>query len=479
MKKILLILVLLYAVVADSSAQKFDEIGFDKFLKEISTVYGAVQTREKLSGNKVVSIHIDSKAEEAYKNISALLDKYDVFFAEEFMGLPLLFAIRESGVRKLVFYGYGVVLGIHDVPYRSMIRIVHQKGVDMKDIDISDIGFVTFDNNNREAIKVVEECVVEESEIQYLVPKDVHRALYEYYVPKIDSLRKQLKGVEKDRYLEIKKEIEAIENQYNVECESIRGVIDKLAGTSFVEIPCIGESYLVAPMLSAEEKMNVEPHAREGILDWINSTGFYKGYDNGIIGKNGQRSCVIYPISVVMEYVGKHSSKKNWNAYGYSPTIEGVFKREIQGGQPLYLYRVSDTEEGYNCMVNDLKQFFSREVGESYMNMEVVNRIETAECRFVQYYSPAGTVLLFDSPADKLCRMDVFVGGIAAFDDAVNDCTIDGVTGVAQKCNIVINLNEIDIIEGEYEKNGVSYKCGVHLETGYWEKLKGERNTKK
>ncbi|MBR3916807.1 MAG: hypothetical protein IKJ49_06680, partial [Bacteroidaceae bacterium] len=387
---------------------------------------------------KVLQLDFRSDDLKSYNKISAIIDKYDIFFADELFGLSLYYAIREAGVRLSVFYNDGIALIIQDVAYDSVVDIVFVRDIKVtqlasvvKQLDLSPVQFKTDDSDGVTAVmeEAKEECSLPESEIQCHIPRCVMQALSGYYAPKIDSLRSEMKNASGERALGIKAEINATEKLYVDEYNDIRKKIEGIARTSFVEIPCIGESYLVAPVLSEEEKLNAEPQACEGILDWINGTGFYKGYDKGIIGKNGQRSCILRPTDVVVEYVRKHSDKKSWNAYGYSPLMEAIFKKEIQGGEPLYLYRVSDTEEGYRCMVKDLEPILDRKVGEKYMNMKVTARVENNGMRFVQLYSASGTVLVFDSPAEKLCRMDIIIGGIGAFEAAVNDFTVDGVAG--------------------------------------------------
>ena len=487
MKKILLVFSLMLALVNCSLAQNFHEAGFRKFYTEIKSACSSGAEHVRSQQEKVLQLHFRSDDLKSYNKISAIIDKYDIFFADELFGLSLYYAIREAGVRLSVFYNDGIALFIQDVAYDSVVEIVFvrdikvtqlasvvkQPDLSLVQFDLSPVQFKTDDSDGVAAVmeEEKEECTLPESEIQCHIPRCVMQALSGYYAPKIDSLRNEMKNASEERALGIKAEINAIEKLYVDEYNAIRKKIDGIARTSFVDIPCIGKSYLVAPVLSEEEKLNAEPQAREGILDWINGTGFYIGYDKGIIGKNGQRSCILRPTDVVVEYVRKHSDKKSWNAYGYSPLMEAIFKKEIQGGEPLYLYRVSDTEEGYRCMVKDLEPILDRKVREKYMNMKVTARVENNGMRFVQLYSASGTVLVFDSPAEKLCRMDVVIGGIGAFEAAVNDFTVDGVAGVAQRCNIVIDLNDIELIEGPYKKNGVSYEYGVHFETGYWDKL--------
>lgn len=478
MKNIYTTFVLLFVFAAGLQAQGIDKRGVETFIKEFSSLQGTLHSRERHVDDKSWARFFSSGDDECYRSIKALLNKHDLYFAEDFLGMELLVCVSEEDSQQMGFWGDGYALFIAD-EHMSDIQVIIAKGLSLKEVMMMSSGFEMSSSGDISIEAPAELHVVQSDEtVRPLLPKEVIMALFNHYQPRIDMLKDEKRTATSERAAAIENEIKAIKKQWDDEIELLRKNIAGLGGPSFVYIPCIDESFLVAPMLDEQEWMSVQPHAREGILDWINGTGFYKGRDKNIIGKNGQRSGVEHPMFVVAEYVKRHSDKKSWQASGYSPTMEAIFKNEIQGGTPLYLYRVSDTEEGYNIMVKDLEQLLCRNIGAKYNNMKVTNRIEKDGMRFVQYYSPAGVVLVFDSPADKLCRMDVIIGGAGAFENAVNDCTVDGITGVAQKCNIVINLGNIEIIEGPYEKNGVSFDSGVHFETGYWEKLTGNRKVK-
>ena len=68
--------------------------------------------------------------------------------------------------------------------------------------------------------------------------------------------------------------------------------------------------------------------------------------------------------------------------------------------------------------------------------------------------------------------MDIIVGGIETFNDAMNEISINGKRDIFKEENIIICDGKIELLEGEVDINGVTYDSGVHFTTGYMKKLK-------
>ena len=155
--------------------------------------------------------------------------------------------------------------------------------------------------------------------------------------------------------------------------------------------------------------------------------------------------------------------------------MRALFANEVPGNEPAYLYRRSTTAEGYDTMKHDLMKFFDlggNGKSNTYKGFRTIERIDTDEYCFLHLYNGNTTILIYDSPIDKHCQMDIIVGGIETFNDAVNDISINGKKGVAKTENIIISDGDIKSINGEVEINGVTYNSGVHFTTGYMKNLK-------
>ena len=155
--------------------------------------------------------------------------------------------------------------------------------------------------------------------------------------------------------------------------------------------------------------------------------------------------------------------------------MKEFFANEVPGGEPAYIYRRSTTDEGYETMLSDLQQFFyldGKDRAHRYKGFKAIERIDTDEYRFLHLYGDNTTILIYDSKAERYCQMDIIVGGVETFNDAVNDISIERDNGYATKCNVIIRDGGIEFIEGEVEINGVTFDCGVHFTTSYMENLK-------
>ena len=357
MKNILLISVLLFAFSSDLSAQTFDETGFEKFCKEIKSVSGSFEMREREKKHeKIYEMSILSKDEDGYKNICSVMDRHDLYFAEEFLGLSLFVGVREGGGRRFLFYNDGVALAIMDVPYKPMIEIYFRRGVDVMDLmnvkELFNHGF---------------------------------------------------------------------------------GIGNVLFGNSNVEKTELGNLSLV---ISEDDNLTVigdvvNSKVEECLSGWIMEMGLPEA------GSCGRKS----PLQVATEYAMKYN--KSMTSEDCLPMEDVALEDVISAGEPLYLYQVSDNDARYTSMVNDFSEVFALKDGDKYKGMKVVYRTEVNGNRFVHLYSSAGTVLVYDSPADKLCRMDIVLGGIDAFKKAVDSIVVDGEVCITRKCNIVINCDSI------------------------------------
>ncbi len=458
-------------------AQEYYTKGLKVFIDDIHSQTGEFDSSIVVEDDGIIQSSYISQDDEAYYNWAALLDKYDIFFAEEIFEMSLIFNIRENEEQKALFFADSIALYVHDNSYLpevqisvlqnvdmpNILRMVNEEGMDIAMIEDGvekDVMFVSPEQGmpcastkrlDNGAVVLNEEVTVHPD-----IPGDISLAMFDYYMPRIQQLEEE-KRAGNEEHSNIDNEIETLRKEWKAEAELIHAEIAKLAEPAFVELPCTGEHYVATPL-----------NTTRGLYDWINSTGFNKGAN----GENGQLSDIITPEDVLLYYIVKHTPKEQWLVDGYSATMKAIFIQSVDGGTPAYLYRKSTDEEGYTAMKTDLEQFFYLQEGNTYRGMKVTQRLDVDGRCFIQLYGNRNTILVYDSPADKYCQMDIVVGGIGGFNTAANDCMIGGERELAKRCNIIVGCNGIRVVEGEYESNGVVYSNGVHFESDYWDKFK-------
>lgn len=456
MKKILFTLTILLFATGSSMAQEITNPELKKFVAELRTPGNGPRNVSKDEEKGIYAIN--SVDEESYKALSAIIEKYDIYFAEEIFGMELMLNVREGGSQTIVFQGDTYGLAITDNAHSFDLAIIIVKGSAIKlyfniegaKANTQEVHFNSTDGNVH--IVSVEETVKfadipEIESVESPLPADIIMELFDHYMPMIQEFEKGNDDAGADSIRQVWKD----------EITLIDYWISQRITPGEVKIPSTGKEFVVIPR-----------NARSGIYEWINSIGF--------CSTEGQTYNLMTATEVAILYTTKKKEPNiGWNVEGYSDDIKTRFASEIPGNEPACLYRRSTTAQGYERMKRDLEQFFyldDKDKNHRYKGFRVIERIDTNEYCFLYLYDGNTTILIYDSPGEKHCQMDIIVGGIEAFNDALNDISINGKRGFVKGENIIISDGNIELIEGEVEINGVTYDCGVHFTTGYMEKLK-------
>ena len=457
MKKILFTLTILLFATGSSMAQEITNPELKKFVAELRTPGNGPRNVSK-DEEKGIYV-INSVDEESYKALSAIIEKYDIYFAEEIFGMELMLNVREGGSQTIVFQGDTYGLAITDNAHSFDLAIITVKGSDVKlyfevegaKANTQEVHFNSTDGNVH--IGSVEETVefadVPEIEsVESPLPADITLELFDHYMPIIQALKGEAKYAKAD----------SIRQVWQDESLYLQKFWEKIESPSIIKIPCTGNSMIVIP-----------EGTKQGLYEWINGTG--------ICLTQGQETNFI-PASDIAVYSAtktKQPHHTGWSLEGYSNEMKEILASEVPGGEPAYIYRRSTTAEGYETMKNDLQQFFyldGKNKSHRYKGFKAIEKIDTEEYCFLHLYDGTTTILLYNSHAEKYCQMDIIVGGAEVFNQAVNDISIEGDNAHAAKCNVIICDGGVEFVDGEVEINGVTYDSGVHFTTGYMEKLK-------
>lgn len=474
MKKILFTLTILLFATGCLTAQEINNPELKKFVQELRGPGNGPRnvSKDEEKGTYV----INSIDEESYKALSAIIEKYDIYFAEEIFGMELMFNTRESGSQTIIFQGDTYGLAITDNAHSLDLVVIIVKGSAAKlFFGISETGDVeihsheVYFNNRNGDVHIGESSITgerpaelidisEAESIERRIPADISLELFDHYMPMIQELKEKAQSAtSKEELKKLKTRADSIRKAWQDEITLIDYWIDQRVAPGEVKIPSTGKEFIVIPQ-----------NARSGIYEWINSICF--------CNTDGQTYNVLTATEIAMLYTTKKKEPCiGWNVEGYSDGIKARFASEIPGNEPAYLYRRSTTALGYERMKNDLEQFFyldGKDDSHRYKGFRAIERIDTDEYCFLHLYGDNTTILIFDCPGKEHCQMDIIVGGIEAFNDALNDISINGERGFVKGENIIISDGNIELIEGEVEINGVTYDSGVHFTTGYMEKLK-------
>ena len=457
MKKILFTLTILLFATGSSMAQEITNPELKKFVAELRTPGNGPRNVSKDEEKGIYAIN--SVDEESYKALSAIIEKYDIYFAEEIFGMELMLNVREGGSQTIVFQGDTYGLAITDNAHSFDLAIIIVKGSAIKlyfniegaKANTQEVHFNSTDGNVH--IGSVEETVEfadipEIESVESPLPADIIMELFDHYMPMIQEFEKGNDDAGAD----------SIRLVWKDEILYLESWLKRIESPGMIKIPCTGNSMIVIP-----------EGTKQGLYEWINGTG--------ICLTQGQETNFIpaCDIAVYSATKTKQPQQTRWSLEGYSDAMKEVFAKEVPGGEPAYIYRRSTTAEGYKTMKNDLQQFFyldGKNKSHRYKGFKAIERIDTDEYRFLHLYDGCTTILIYDNPAEKCCQMDIIVGGAELFNDAVNDISIEGDNGYGAKCNIIIRDGDVEFIDGEVEINGVTYDSGVHFTTGYMEKLK-------
>ena len=406
---------------------------------------------------------INSVDEESYKALSAIVEKHDIYFAEEIFGMELMLNVREGGSQTIVFQGDTYGLAITDNVHSFDLSIIIVKGSAVKlyfniegakspsqEVHFSESGGDVYIGSRSAGVEetVALTDVPEIESVERLLPGDMTLELFDHYMPMIQALEKEAKYTKADSIRQVWKD----------EILYLESWIKRIESPGMIKIPCTGNFMIVIP-----------EGTKQGLYEWINSTGAYR--------TQGQKTAFILAsdIAVYSAASAKQPHHTAWSLEGYSDAMKELFVKEVPGGEPAYIYRRSTTTEGYETMKNDLQQFFyldGNDKSHRYKGFNTIERIDTEEYCFLHLYDGTTTILIYDSRAEKYCQMDIIVGGAEVFNQAVNDISIEGDNAHAAKCNVIICDGGVEFVDGEVEINGVTYDSGVHFTTGYMEKLK-------
>ena len=474
MKKILFTLTILLLATGSLVAQEITNPELKKFIEELKAPGNGARNVSK-DEEKGIYV-INSVDKESYKALSAIIEKYDIYFAEEIFGMELMFSTRESGSQTIIFQGDTYGLAITDNAHSLDLVVIIVKGSAAKlFFEIRETGDaeihsheVYFNNRNGDvhigesSITVEEPAelidISEAESIERRIPADISLELFDHYMPMIQELKRRAQNAtSKEQLKMLKASADSIRDVWEAEITLIDYWIDQRVAPGEVKIPSTGKVFIVIPK-----------NAKSGIYEWINSTDF--------CNTEGQEYNILTATQVAMLYTTKKKEPNiGWNLESYSDSIKTYFASEIPGNEPTYLYRRSITAEGYERMKNNLEQFFcldGKNKSHRHKGFRTIERIDTDGYCFLHLYDGCTTILIYDSPTVNHCQMDIIVGGIETFNDAINDISINGIRGIAKKENIIIRNGGIELAEEEVEINGVAYDSGVHFTTEYMENLK-------
>ena len=129
MKKILFTLTILLFAGGNMMAQEITNPELNNFVKELKAP-GHGPLNESKNEEKGV-YHINSVDEKSYKALCAIIEKYDIYFAEEIFGMELMLNVREGGYQTIIFQGDTYGLSIMDnVPSQHLgISIVEGSAI--------------------------------------------------------------------------------------------------------------------------------------------------------------------------------------------------------------------------------------------------------------------------------------------------------------------------------------------------------------
>ena len=468
MKKILFTLTILLLAAGNLTAQETTNPELMKFVEEFRTPGNGSFNESKDEEKGIYTIN--SVDEESYKALSGIIEKYDIYFAEEIFGMELMMNIREGGSQTIVFQGDTYGLAITDNVHSFDLAVTIVKGSAVKlffeivDVETYSQEELYFNNTIGENERIVSQAVIFEpadvpeiESIERRLPSDITLELFDHYMPMLQELEKEAASANKERLREIKAEADSIYKAWEDEIALINYWIEQRIAPGEIKIPCTGNEFIVIPK-----------NTRKGLYEWINTTGFCRTEGQTYNILTATEVAVLYTTKKREPYIG-------WNIEDYSNEMKAYLTSNIPGGEPTYMYRRSTTADGYERMKNDLQQFFyldGKDKSHRYKGFKAIERIDTEEYCFLHLYGDNTTILIYDSHTEKYCQMDIIVGGVEFFNEAINDICINGIRNIAKKENIIIRDGRIELMESEVEINGVTYDSGVHFTTGYMENLK-------
>ena len=197
------------------------------------------------------------------------------------------------------------------------------------------------------------------------------------------------------------------------------------------------------------------------------------GYDfynlKELKGKFHYADCVelITPEDVAMQYMIKYLPKEEWLDEGFPENVKNIYKDKYPGGTPAVLYAFAKSESRYKIMTDVFGYLFDLDLKDVYNGLKVIQRSDRNGKRFIQFYGEGNVMLtMLDVPEMNYFVMTVTIGSVKDFENAVNAYSINGETGIAQKCIVILDRNGIDVrlsnscVEDD-GRNGVRFHFGL------------------
>lgn len=427
-----------------------------------------------------------SKDKTGYNLIQSVFYKYYNEESEDIFGIPLQAYRREDGEEEILFMGGKNTLLIIDdgideimIIYSNynltdIINRALNKMLEITDeeyVDVNIVGGMDFSvevGNTAEPNRSSGDVYTPRADSNEIMA--LARKIYEDRILNIENLLARADSTEKQEGLATT--LDRLKEEKDESLADLEQKLDELDKPSFIEIvPGSDEYYVATPRIPAHLKEKVKPYAANGIYDWINKkNSFRAGYK---VGYTDIISCIITPHDVARECIIRHYPRNKWYDDGFTAEYKNFAAIEYQGSTPAILYSFSQNEKGYNEMLNDFADFFSRKLGDKIEGLEVIQCSENNGKRFVGLWGEGGIQMyLYDFPADKYCHISIIIGGISGFEQALNEYNFGGEKNFAKRYNIVINSDLRDNSYGihfateEYFFAGKSHKNGVHIDFG-------------
>lgn len=175
----------------------------------------------------------------------------------------------------------------------------------------------------------------------------------------------------------------------------------------------------------------------------------------------------ITPAVAIEEYMMNYLPKEEWLVEGYPKGVEDIYKQKYPGGTPAVFCMRSESKEGYENWIKDIYFLFNLNLKDTYNNLKVVQRANRNGKRYVQFYGDGSTMLtILDIPAENTCMMLLTVGTPKEFEEAANLYSVNGETGILNKCIVSINQDGLNLRlkdpdSKESNKNSANFEFGL------------------
>ena len=422
-----------------------------------------------------------------YNLINGVFEKYYDEESEDIFGIPLMACRREDGEEQTLFLDGNNTFMVRDdgnhieILYGTFNLISSLQNAlrpfveeyDEEYVDVEMFGGMEFGVHVADMKKSPMNLYSPTADSERII--QLARKIYEENMLLLESRLANAESEEQRE--EIAEMIAEFKDEQKEALEELERELGQLCRPSFIEIVNgSDEHYVAIPEVPAELKEKMQPYAANGVYDWINR--YYSFRAGAKTGITDIISCIITPRDVAMQYAFRNCLRSMWYDEGFTAEYKEFAATEYQGGMPAVLYSFSQNENGYNEMLMEYGDLFRRKLGDKVHGLEVTQCSENNGKRFVQLWGE-GSILMcvYDSPADKCCHMSIIVGGVTAFEQAVNEYHFGGEKDFAKKCNIVIdsdlgdNSYGIHFITDEYFYAGRSHRNGVHIDFGYFKKF--------